>query len=173
MRAPTLPLLPFVSSLVLLGAPARAFAASGGIQLVPEIEILALNFAVLLLLIYPVNRMLIQPLIRLQAERERRSEGASARAYELQDQTSGLHETLAERLAAARSAAQTRRAEILSQAQEEERGVLEAARGDAAAQVESVRSTIAEESATARGALESDARELAREAAAEILGRTL
>ena len=160
-------------AVVLIGFPVVARAASGGISLVPEIEILALNFVVLGLLIYPVNRILIQPLLALLAERERRSEGANTRAMELGQQTTGLGNTLSERLAEARAAAQTRRTEILTGAQEEERQVIEAARKDAAAEVEAVRSTIVAESQTARATLESDARELAREAAARILGRVL
>ena len=162
---PALPLL-------IATAPSPAFAAVG-IKLVPEVEILALNFVVLLLLIYPVNRLLVQPLIGLLAERERRSAGASARTDELRQQTGQLRGTLSERLAAARSAAQGRRLEILTRAQQEEREVLDAAREEAGAQVEAVRSTIVRESETVRRTLESDARELAREAAAGILGRAL
>lgn len=158
--------------LLLVVAPAPAFAAVG-IKLVPEIEILALNFVVLLLLIYPVNRLLVQPLIAVLAERERRSAGASARTDELKQQTGQLQGTLSDRLAAARSAAQGRRVEILTRAQQEEREVLDAAREEARAEIEAVRSTIAEESETARSTLESGARELAREAAAGILGRAL
>lgn len=158
--------------LLFVTAPSSAFAA-GGIKLVPEIEILALNFVVLLLLIYPVNRLLVQPLIALLAERERRSAGASARSDELRQQTSQLQGALSERLAAARAAAQGRRVEILTRAQQEERTLLDAAREEAGAQVEVVRSTIALESATARSTLESAARELAREAATGILGRAL
>ena len=157
---------------LLLVAPAPAFAAVG-IKLVPEIETLALNFVVLLLLIYPVNRLLVQPLIAVLAERERRSAGASARTDELKQQTGQLEGTLSDRLAAARSAAQGRRVEILTRAQQEEREVLDAAREEARAQIEAVRSTIAEEPETARSTLESGARELAREAAAGILGRAL
>ncbi len=158
--------------LLLVAVPSPAFAAVG-IKLVPEIEILALNFVVLLLLIYPVNRLLVQPLMALLAERERRSAGASARTDELRQHTGQLQGTLSDQLATARSAAQGRRREILTRAQQDEREELDAAREEASAQVEAVRSTIAEESETARSTLESDARELAREAAAGILGRAL
>jgi F-type H+-transporting ATPase subunit b len=158
---------------LLLGLPARAFAAGGGIELVPEPEILALNFAVLLLLIWPVNRLLIRPLVQLLEERERRGRGATERADELRNETTGLRDTLSDRLHQARAAAQTRRTEILTSAQDEEREILEGARREAARQVQGVRSTIAQESDDARRSLEGDARELAREAAAGILGRAL
>ncbi len=171
-RVPAVSLALLTALLTPLLTPSVAFAA-GGISLVPEIEVLALNFVVLGLLIYPVNRILIQPLIALLAEREARSEGANARAAELGDESSDLEGTLSERLAGARAAAQARRAEILSGAQTEERRLLEDARSAAASEVESVRSSIAADSESARSALESDARQLAREAAASILGRAL
>jgi F0F1-type ATP synthase membrane subunit b/b' len=156
----------------LIALPNAAHAA-GGISLVPEIEILALNFVVLGLLIYPVNKLLIQPLIALLAEREKRSAGATDRVAELAGDSNALQETLDGRLVETRGTAQARRGEILSTAQEDERRVLEAARADAAEQVESVRASIAAELETARAILQVDARELAREAAASILGRAV
>ncbi len=161
-----------LAALLLAAAPSAANAA-GGISLVPEIEVLALNFVVLGLLIYPVNKLLIQPLIGLLGEREERSEGATALVAELAGETASLRGTVTERLGEARATAQGRRIEILAGAQEEERRLLEAARAHAAEQVASVRTSIANELETARATLQSDARELAREAAASILGRVL
>ncbi len=160
---------------LLIAAPNAAEAAggAGGINLVPELRVLVLNFVVLALLIYPVNRLLIQPLIALLAEREKRSEGATSRVAQLAGETAGLRETLTDRLGQARARAQGRRSEILAGAQDEERRLLGAARADAAEQVESVRTRIASELEIARATLQSDARELAREAAASILGRAL
>jgi len=169
-----MPRLPAVAlAIPLLMVLPDAAHAAGGISLVPEVEVLALNFVVLGLLIYPVNKLLIQPLIGLLAERERRSTGATDRVAELANDTAGLRGTLTERLGGARGSAQTRRGEILSGAQDEERRLLEAARADAAEQVEWVRSRIASELETARSTLQTDARELARDAAASILGRAL
>lgn len=164
--------LPLLLLALGVAVPSSARAAAG-IKLVPEVEILALNFVVLLLLIHPVNRMLIQPLIHLLAERERLGQGASTQADALRREGGDLQDRLSDRLAGARAAALARRAEILARAQQDERQVLEAARSEASGQVEAVRTTIAAESDDARAALEGDARELAREAAAGILGRAL
>jgi len=150
--------------------PAVAYA---NIDLIPEVEVLAVNFLVLLALIYPVNKLLIRPLTALLIERERRSSGAIERAAAIAAEASGLRESIAARLTAARAAAQVRRAEILGIAQERERTTLDAARRAANESVAGVRGVIAEELGTARNGLEEQARELAREAATSILGRAL
>jgi F-type H+-transporting ATPase subunit b len=163
-----------VCGVVLAGgvcAPATALAA--GLNLTPSWPIVALNVGVFLLLVWPTNRFLLQPLVRVLEERERRTAGARAEAARGAEQVAALQQDLEARLRAARERAQARHAEITSAAQEETRRVLARAREEAAAEIESVRGAIAAEAEAARSALRADATALAREIAAKLLGREL
>ena len=57
-------------ALGLMALPVDAHAA--GLNLAPEMKLVALNIVLFVLLIYPVNRLLVQPLLRVLDERERR-----------------------------------------------------------------------------------------------------
>ena len=61
----------------------------------------------------------------------------------------------------------------MAEAETEEKDLTDAARRDGAAIIDEVRGALAEELASARTALEGEARALAQEAAAKILGRAL
>ena len=61
----------------------------------------------------------------------------------------------------------------LAEAETEEKDLTNAARRDGAAIIDEVRVALVEEFASARAALEGEARSLAQEAAAKILGRAL
>ena len=80
---------------------------------------------------------------------------------------------LEQKLVGARSRAQERRGAILAEAEATERSVIGAAREAANQTIAEVRGAIADELVSARSALESDVRGLAREAAVKILGREL
>lgn len=147
--------------------------AAGTLVLIPDLQALLINFAVLLLLMYPVNRLLLQPLVAVLQEREARTAGAIERAEGLADEAADARASVEQRLHAARVEAQARRAEILADADEEERQLIGAAREDAGREIEAVRANVAAELAQASAALKDDARGLAREAASRILGREL
>ena len=147
--------------------------AAGDFSLEPHWPYVAANVVLFLLLIYPVNRLLIQPMLHLIEEREGHTTGALDRAASLEAETRQTAAQIEARLAEARGRAQTRRTAILAEAEAEERALLHAASDDAARSIETVRSAVDAELAQARGALEADARTLAREAASRLLGRTL
>ncbi len=158
-------------ALVALALPADARAA--GLNLFPEWNLVGLNLLLFVILIYPVNRLLVQPLLRVLDERERRTSGAESEVEVLRAEARGARTTLEAGLVEARARAQARRAAILSEGESEERALLDAARSDAVQNVESVRSAVQSELDAARAALEADTRALAREAAGRILGRSL
>ena len=161
---------PCALAVVLAASPAHA---SGGLDLIPDLQTLLINFAVLLLLIYPVNRLLLQPLVAVLQEREARTSGATERAERLADEAADARRTVEQRLQAARSDAQARRAAILAQADQEERQLIGAAREEAGREIDAGRASVADELRQASAALKDDARGLAREAASRILGREL
>jgi F-type H+-transporting ATPase subunit b len=171
LRAPTRT-IPFTALLALLLMTQPAWA-EGGLNLIPDWPTLALNLVVLGLLIYPVNRLLLQPLLAVILEREARTSGAIDRADGLVGEASAARESIDEGLLAARIEAQSRRAAVLGEAEQEERRILGEARAAANREIEGVRESIAGELTVARAALRDDARALAREAATRILGREL
>ena len=160
-------------SLAAAAALLPSVAQAAELNLAPDWKIVATDIAVFGLLIYPVNRMLIGPMLRLVAERQRATEGSLDEAGELQKRSVELGRELETRLTEARARANARRTEILTAAEQEERALLGAASADAARTIEAARTAIDADLVEARGALERDASELAREAAARLLGRAL
>ena len=159
--------------LALVIAAATPAHAAGSLELIPHPVPLLVNFVVLLLLIYPVNRWLLQPIVAVLQEREQRTLGASERAEGLAAEAAQAQQIIADRAGEARAEAQGQRAALLAEADQEERRVIGSAREQAAGQIESVRESIAAELRAASESLRADAQALAREAAARILGRSL
>jgi F-type H+-transporting ATPase subunit b len=163
-----------VCGVVLVGGlalPGTALAA--GLNLVPNWSLVALNVAIFLLLVYPTNRFVLQPIVRVLEERERRTSGARAAAARDLETGAALQQDLEARLRAAREQAQARYAEVSAGTQGEARRLLGRAREEAHAEVETVRGAIAGELEQARRALRAESNELAREIAAKLLGRPL
>ena len=171
MRAAPSPWLTASTILIGLASPVGAQAAE--LNLIPDAAVVATNVALFLLLIYPVNRLLVQPLLRVLDERAARTSGALAQSQQLADDARAARVDLEARQKEARARAQARRSEILGEGEIQERGVLDAARDEATQSIESVRRSIEGELVEARRALQADARALAREAATRILGRAL
>lgn len=161
---------PCALAVLLTAGPAHAAAS---LVLIPDLPTLLINFAVLLLLIYPVNRLLLQPLVAVLEEREARTVGATERAESLVGESADARNTVEQRLSAVRAEAQARRAAILAEADQEERQLVGAAREAAGREIDAVRAGVADELRQASAALKDDARGLAREAASRILGREL
>ena len=153
------------------GLPAAASAAD--LNLLPHWPQVAINVVVFALLIYPVNRLLIQPLLHLVEEREHRTAGAVADAGRLDSEAGAQRARLEAQLAEGRVRAQARRTAILADAETQERALLEAASRDAAQTIETVRTAVNADLVAARTALQGDARTLAAEAATRLLGRPL
>ena len=170
MRVAAVTTWPCALAVVLTASSAHAAA---DLVLIPDPQTLLINFVVLLLLIYPVNRLLLQPLVAVLQEREARTAGATERAEGLAGEAADARASVEQRLRAARVEAQARRAEILAEADQEERRLIGAAREDAGREIDAVRANMAQELAQASATLQDDARGLAREAASRILGREL
>jgi F-type H+-transporting ATPase subunit b len=162
-----------LASGIALGLASPAGAQAADLNLIPAAEVVVTNVALFLLLIYPVNRLLVQPLLGVLDERAARTAGALAQSEQLGDDARAARVDLEARQNEARARAQVKRSEILGQGEVEERAVLEAARGEANQNIESVRRSVEAELVEARSALQNDARALAREAATRILGRAL
>jgi F-type H+-transporting ATPase subunit b len=152
--------------------PASAIAAEG-LNLAPRPWLVLTNLAIVLLLIWPVNRLLIAPLLKILQEREARTQGSSVEANATRAEAQAERERLEARRDRIRRDAAERRSAILARGKADEQRVLDAARSEAADSISAVRSSIAGELEQARAGLRSEANALAQLAAERILGRPL
>jgi F-type H+-transporting ATPase subunit b len=156
---------------VLLAAPAHA--AEGGIQIIPDPTLLALLVLAFALLIFPVNKLLVQPLLRVLDERRERIEGARERAGQVAQEAEAVLGRYQAALDQARRNAAAERQQQVQVARREEKATAGSAREAAEQQIERARTSIDAALDSARGALRRDAEALARDAAERILGRRL
>ena len=163
--------LPTLTAAAVVLAPSLAFAA-GDFKILPDVPHMLVNLAIFAALIWPVNRLLIQPLLGVIETREERTVGALQQAAAFGDEASGARRELEGELREARSAAAAARAEVLAEAESQEQSLIAAAREAAAETVREVRDAVAQELGGARESLRADAGELAQVAAAKILGRS-
>jgi len=148
-------------------------AVAADLNLLPRWPEVAINIVAFGLLIYPVNRLLIQPLLRLLERRDQSTHGSIEEAARLDAEAAAQRARLEAHLVEARARAHARRAAILADAEAHERTLMAAASSDASKTFESVRASVTADLVAARAALQSDARALASEAAARLLGRPL
>lgn len=170
MRCLSLGLLPM---LVVWICAQAARASEGGLELVPQPDLLAALLLFFLLLVVPLNALLFRPLLRTLDERADRIDGTRGRAERLDAQSLELRTRYEGALREARDAAERTRRECV----EEARGQLQArtgeARADAEQSIEVARVELFAGLEEARNRLAEQARELAQEAASRVLGRSL
>jgi F-type H+-transporting ATPase subunit b len=157
---------------VALLLPWTALAAEG-LNLNPHWSLVLANLAVVLLLIWPVNRLLIAPLVRILQEREARSRGTGDQAGGLRTESAAASEELEAKRNQARREAAERRAAIVGRIKADEQRLIDSARAEAAESLVQVRTSIAAEAEQVRTALRAEARALAELAAERILGRAV
>lgn len=161
------------TALVTTLAAQPALAAGGGIEIVPEAGKLVPLIVLFCLMVVPVNRLIIRPLLAVLDEREERIAGARARAAEVGARADEVLSSYEERVAAARAEAETERRATLDEARAAQAERVAGERGEAESHIEQARREVGEALAQARGGLQAQAEELARQAAERMLGRTL
>jgi F-type H+-transporting ATPase subunit b len=160
---------------VLLGA-SDALAEGGNIVLLPTKETLPLLGALLVffvLLIWPVNRLLLKPLLDVLEAREDRIAGTRARAEKLAADADAVLKRYEDSIREARGHGERDRKDTLASARTESSARTAEARGGAEQEIEQARAQIASELASARSTLRTQAEALASEAASTVLGREL
>jgi F0F1-type ATP synthase membrane subunit b/b' len=153
--------------------PGAAHAAEGGLVLMPEVPMLVGLVALFALLIAPVDRLLLQPLLRVLDERAQRIEGTRGRASRLARQAEELLGRYQRSVGEVRAEAEAQRKRALEAARAQGGARTGLARSEAEREIEAARGEVAAALADARAALRAEARELANEAAARVLGRPL
>lgn len=164
---------------VLLAAP--AYAAEGGLQIFPDlflgVGVLESRYVQLMVLfivlILPVNKLVLQPLLAVLDERSARIEGTRKRAGEIGAQAEAVLARYSAAVEQARKQADELRKNALAGARGDQAQILAEARSAAEREVSAARSGVAGAIAGARATLRSQSESLGREAAARVLGRTL
>lgn len=162
-----------------------AFAAEAGLQIAPDLlEVLqgtrsplesrTLQLLLLfVLMIVPVNRLVLKPLLRVLEERSASIEGARKRATEVGKQAGAALERYRAAVEVARKQAGEVRKEALDAARGDQVRILGEAREAAEAEVATARTGVADALEQARTTLRAESTALAREAATRVLGRSL
>jgi F-type H+-transporting ATPase subunit b len=152
--------------------PAAAHA-SGDLVLIPRPPMLAALIVLFLLLIGPTNRLILKPLLRVLDEREARTTGTRARAARLEEEAREVFERCEREIVKTREESELQRRGTLERVRAEAQQVTDAARSSAEGTLESARDELGQALESARRGLRGQSEELAREAAARVLGRSL
>jgi F-type H+-transporting ATPase subunit b len=155
-------------------AAGQASAAEGGLVLFPDwrfqLPLLVVFFATLVPL---VNRLLLRPLLRVLDARAERTNGAQRRAARLVEEVRGLVERYEGAIADARRSADAARRDLIDQARQRAAEQTGQARAAAEQEIDRARHELGDALAGARASLRAQSAELAREAAARVLGRSV
>jgi F-type H+-transporting ATPase subunit b len=147
-----------------------AFAES--IQLVPD-GTLFLHIAIILIMIFVLNRTLFRPINRILENRERHTHGRTGEARELlqrvEEKMSQYERSLRETRIESYRLLEQRRAEAIDKRQHK----LEAMRTEIGDLVGEQKETIRRQAEAARTSLEDEARQVASSVSAHILGRSV
>ena len=166
----------FVGALALAAAvfgAGPAFAAGGGIEIMPTPAKLLPLILLFVLMIVPVNRLIIQPMLSVLDERDARIAGARQRAAELEKRASEVLASCEASVATAREEAESDRRGTLDQARSAHAERVGRERGEAEARIAEARREVGSALEAARSGLQAEAQELARQAAERMLGRSL
>jgi F-type H+-transporting ATPase subunit b len=131
------------------------------------------QLAIVLILMVALSGLVFKPFLRVVQERRDWIEGAEKKARELQQRTEELMERHRDSMSAAQAQGASVREEIRKEGLAREAEILQKALKEANRFLEEMKAKIQEESQTARAGLKLQARNLSREIAAKMLGRSI
>jgi F-type H+-transporting ATPase subunit b len=155
---------------LMAAAPARA---AGSLSLEPEGSVLIVLLVGFVLLIFPLNRLIFRPLLKVVDERDAKIEGARRRASQLEEEATASIRKYRGAIREAREEAEAGRRVRLEAARSEQGSITGEARGEAEQEIARARSEIAASLDEARTSLRGASEELALVAAERILGRPI
>jgi F0F1-type ATP synthase membrane subunit b/b' len=158
--------------LLLATAAAPAAAAEGSLEIFFDRHIIYL-LALFVLLIAPVNKLLLDPLLGVLDERRERIEGARGRAEQVAKEAEAVLGRYETAVRGAKEDAETDRRSRIEGARREQAVATSAVRAEAEERMARARTEVGQMLDSARAELRTHAEELAREAASRVLGRPL
>lgn len=132
--------------------------------------IMLIGFVVL---IFPLNALMFQPIFRALDERAERIQGARDRSTQLQSEADAVLDRYETAIREARRESESQRQGQLATAREEQAVLTTQARSDAEQELERARGELNQSLEEARATLRGSAEDLATAAAERILGRSL
>ena len=159
--------------LLLALAASPAAAAEDGLVIFPEFSQMIPLMVLFVLLIFPANKLIFQPLLDVLEERAAQIEGARAKARDVSSEAEEVLGRYQAAVTVARTDAEGARRGALETARREQARLTGEARGQAERQVGEAREQVASAAEAARAELRGDAEQLARDAASQVLGRGL
>lgn len=163
-------LAPGLASLLLAG---EALAAGDNLVLVPTWQTLLTLLLFFALLIFPVNALLFRPILRVLDARTEKIAGTRLRAEKLAAEADEVLARYQGSIREVREEAEQDRKARLAEARRESADRSAGARAEAESEIEQARQEIRAGLAEARSQLRPQAEQIAREAAARVLGRSL
>jgi F-type H+-transporting ATPase subunit b len=161
----------YLAVAVLLAPPAAR--AAEGLVLAPDWTLLAGLVVFFLVLVVPLDRLLFKPVFRVLDEREQRIAGTRARAAQLEREAQESLDRYEASVRAAREESEQARRSMLEGARADALATTGDARAQVEREVETARADIGRALDSARSQLRDQARDLASQAAARVLGRAL
>jgi len=149
------------------------YALFGLIQGKPGLGSLWIMLIGFVVLIFPLNVLIFQPIFRALDERAARIQGARDRSAHLEREADGVLERYETAIREARAESEATRQGQLVTAREEQAVLTAQARGESETELERARATLQASLEDARAALRADAEDLAKAAAEQVLGRAL
>lgn len=147
--------------------------ASEELVLLPDPGVMLVLLVVFVAAIYPLNRLILQPLMKVMDAREERIEGARSRAAAVQQQAEDALRGYQESILAAHDEASADRRRRVNEAREQLLGITSQAKEEAEREIARARQELSASVVEARSSLREAAAGLASLAAERILGRSL
>jgi F-type H+-transporting ATPase subunit b len=132
---------------------------------------LFIQFALFLIMLFILSRLVFRPYLKLRDERHKGIEGAREEATKMQERARGVNADYDAQLTRARQRGSEERQRLRAEAATYERQVLGAARDESQKALEAARGKIASEASDARTKLTAESTALARQIVTKVLGR--
>lgn len=158
------------AAILFVASPALA---ASNLVLIPELPLLIGLIVLFLIMVVPVNKLLLQPLLKVLDEREERIDGTRNKADSLEREASEILERYESEVRSVREDSEQQRRGVLDEARSQSSETTAAARTAAEQQIDEARSEVNAALEQARAGLQSQTQELAQQAASQVLGRAV
>lgn len=147
--------------------------AADQLELTPDVVVTGILLVAFVALVFPLNSLIFQPLLRVMDEREERIDGARIRAGQIQEQAAEALERYEVSVVGAREEALGHRRQLLDAARAELLQTTRVAKDEAERELERAREELQASIGSARESLRAGAEDLAKVSAERVLGRSI
>ena len=134
---------------------------------------LILQFINFFVLLFFLNKLLYRPLVAIMNERRGKIESGNLRAREIEAEVDEKMQRYQEQLSTAKSEAAQERADLRKAGHQQEAAITGEAQQKAVTRIKDIREQVGKEATEAGQVLNTEAKALAGQIAAKVLGRTL